>query len=71
MARMQQAIPWDEKPVITTDAVFKRIKDFVLALKESRTRKQIIYTATELHSAIAKQLKRKVWKKKFPHQSPP
>jgi hypothetical protein len=48
--------------VITTDAVFKRIKDFVLALKESRTRKQIIYTATELHSAIAKQLKRKVWK---------
>ena len=61
LARMKQAIPWDDKPVVSTDAVFKRIKDFVMALKESRSRKQIIFTATELHIAIAKQLKRRVW----------
>ena len=61
LARMKQAIPWDDKPVVTTDAVFKRIKDFVLALKESRTRKQVIFTAAELHVAILKQLKRRVW----------
>lgn len=54
LARMKQAIPWDDKPVITTDAVFKHIKDFVLALKESRTRKQIIFTAPELREAIQK-----------------
>ena len=60
--RMKRAIPWHEKPVVTTDAVFKRIKDFVLTLKESRTRKQIIFTAAELHAAIAKQLKRRIWK---------
>ena len=54
ISRMKQAIPWDDKPVITTDAVFKRIKDFVLTLKESRTRKQIIFTATELREAIQK-----------------
>ncbi len=62
IVRMKRAIPWDEKPVVTTDAVFKRIKDFVLVLKESRTRKQIVYTAKELHEAIAKQLRRRVWK---------
>lgn len=59
--RMKHAIPWDDMPVVSTDAVFKRIKDFVLGLKESRTRKQVIFTATELHVAIAKQLKRRVW----------
>lgn len=42
----------DYKPVITTDAVFKQIKDFVLALKESRTRKRIIFTAAGLREAI-------------------
>jgi len=65
LARMKQAIPWDDKPVVSTDAVFKRIKDFVLALKESRTRKQVIFTVTELHVAISKQLKRRVWKEEI------
>ncbi|MBX3416932.1 MAG: TIR domain-containing protein [Pirellulaceae bacterium] len=54
LTRMKQAIPWDDKPVITTDAIFKQIKDFVLTLKESRTRKQIIFTAAELREAILK-----------------
>lgn len=54
LTRMKQAIPWDDKPAVSTDAVFKRIKDFVLTLKESRTRKQIIFTADELRAAIEK-----------------
>ena len=54
LARMKEAIPWDDKPVISTDAVFKQIKDFVLALKESRTRRKIIFTAEELRKAIQK-----------------
>ena len=61
LSRMKQAIPWEDKPVVSTDAVFKRIKDFVLALKESRTRKQVIFTAAELQTAIAQKLKRGVW----------
>ncbi len=52
LTRMKQAIPWDDKPAVSTDAVFKRIKDFVLTLKESRTRKRIIFTAEELRAAI-------------------
>ncbi len=57
LQRIKQAIPWDLKEAVSTDAVFKRIKDFVLALKESRTRKQVIYTATELGLAIRKKRK--------------
>ena len=51
---MKEAIPWDDKPVISTDAVFKQIKNFVLALKESRARRKIIFTATELREALRK-----------------
>ena len=54
LTRMKQAIPWDDKPVITTDVVFKQIKDFVLALKENRKRRQIIFTTTELRDDIVK-----------------
>lgn len=52
LERMKKAIPWDEKPAVSTDAAFKGVKDFVLALKESRTRKQIIYTSVELLNAL-------------------
>lgn len=54
LARMKHAIPWDDKPVITTDAVFKQIKDFVLSLKESNSRTKVIFTAAELREAIQK-----------------
>ncbi|OWK35021.1 High-affnity carbon uptake protein Hat/HatR [Fimbriiglobus ruber] len=50
--RMKRAIPWDDKPAVSTDAVFKRIKDFVLALKENRTRKQIIFSTAELREEL-------------------
>lgn len=54
LQRVKQAISWDLKEAVSTDAVFKRIKDFVLALKESRTRKQVLFTAEELRKAILK-----------------
>ncbi|MDB6118056.1 MAG: repeat-containing protein [Verrucomicrobiaceae bacterium] len=34
VARMQQLIPWETKPATTTTQTFKRVKDFVLGLKE-------------------------------------
>lgn len=57
LQRIRKAIPWDLKEAVSTDAVFKRIKDFVLTLKESRARKQIIYTAAQLKQAIGKKRK--------------
>ena len=61
LERMKKAIPWDEKAAVSTDAVFKEIKDFVLALKESRNQTQLIFTAQELYEAISKQLKGDFW----------
>lgn len=55
--RIKKAIPWDLKEAVSTDAIFKRIKDFVLALKESRTRKQVVFTAEELRKEILKKRK--------------
>jgi GTPase SAR1 family protein len=54
LERMRNAIAWDDKPAVSTDAIFKSIKDFVLGLKESRTRRQIIYTVAELREALAR-----------------
>jgi len=68
LVRMQAAIPWDDKPAVSTDAVFKRIKDFVLALKESRRQKQVIFTAEELRTAI---LKKRAGRKKAKTASQP
>jgi WD40 repeat protein/GTPase SAR1 family protein len=35
-ARMKTLIPWEDKPATVTTATFKRIKDYVLGLKESK-----------------------------------
>ncbi|MBI1314204.1 TIR domain-containing protein [bacterium] len=58
LERMKQTIPWEQQPAVSTDAVFKQIKDFVLTLKESRKRKQVIFTAEELRKAILKKRKK-------------
>ena len=65
LERMNKAIPWDDKPAVSTDAVFKRIKDFVLALKESRTRKQIIFMTGELREALESRPKRGILRRLF------
>jgi small GTP-binding protein len=52
LERIKKTIPWDLKAAVSTDAVFKRIKDFVLRLKERSNRKQVFYTPAELQTAI-------------------
>jgi small GTP-binding protein len=52
LERIKKTIQWDLKTAVSTDAMFKRIKDFVLTLKESRTRKQVLYTPAELRNAL-------------------
>ncbi len=50
--RMKAGIPWDRKTAVTTTATFKRIKDFVLALKQNRTGQQIVFTPAELRRQL-------------------
>ena len=52
LARMKAQIPWDRKTAVTTTATFKRIKDFVLALKENRAGRQVIVTPAELRGML-------------------
>ncbi|MFN7931513.1 MAG: TIR domain-containing protein [Blastocatellia bacterium] len=46
--QMKSLIPWDDKPATVTTATFKRIKDYVLGLKEAGTSGQCIVTPEEL-----------------------
>ncbi len=52
LSRMKAQINWDAKTAITTTATFKRIKDFVLELKEERADRQIVFTAEELRHRL-------------------
>ncbi len=49
---MQRLICWDEKPATVTTGTFKRIKDFVLSLKENERRRGIILTLSELRQQL-------------------
>lgn len=50
--RMKGLIPWDTKPATVTTETFKRIKDFVLGLKETVDREKVILTAAELRERL-------------------
>lgn len=50
--RMKGLIPWDTKPATVTTETFKRIKDFVLELKEAVDRGKIILTPEELRERL-------------------
>lgn len=52
--QMQDMIPWDDKPATVTTEAFKRIKDFVLDLKEKNRRWKMILTQKELHQYLEK-----------------
>lgn len=54
LARMKSQIPWDRKTAVTTTATFKRIKDFVLSLKEARKGQRVIVTPAELREKLEK-----------------
>jgi small GTP-binding protein len=46
--RMKSLIPWEDKPATVTTTTFKRIKDYVLGLKETESNDQAIVTPEEL-----------------------
>jgi small GTP-binding protein len=50
--RMKSLIPWDDKPATVTTETFKRIKDYVLGLKEIKQRGQLIVTPGELRGRL-------------------
>ena len=50
--QMQNLIPWDAKPATVTTETFKRIKDFVLNLKEDSRRLEVILTPEELRQRL-------------------
>ena len=49
---MKSLIPWEDKPATVTTATFKRIKDYVLSLKETESERQTIVTPDELRERL-------------------
>jgi GTPase SAR1 family protein len=52
LGRMREQIDWDAKTATTTTATFKRVKDFVLGLKENRWGERIVVTPEELRQRL-------------------
>lgn len=50
--RMKGMIAWEDKPATVTTATFKRIKDYVLGLKETKASDRAIVTPEELRSRL-------------------
>ena len=46
--RMQALIPWQAKPATVTTTTFKRVKDYVLELKEDASWEQVVVSPEEL-----------------------
>ena len=51
---MQGMIPWDDKAATVTTETFKKIKDYVLEMKENHRRRQVLLTAEDLRQRLAK-----------------
>jgi small GTP-binding protein len=60
LRRMKAQIPWEQKPATVTTLTFKRIKDYVLKLKESRRRRKVILISQDLRKQLEK--KDKDWR---------
>jgi len=52
MATLRAQIPWDEMTATVTTVTFKRIKDFVLALKAQPERKNVLVKPDELRKLL-------------------
>jgi TIR domain len=52
LERMKSMIPWENKPATVTTTTFKKIKDYVLGLKEAQSDGQIIATPEELRRRL-------------------
>jgi WD40 repeat protein/GTPase SAR1 family protein len=59
LKRLQNLIPWNDKPATITTETFKRIKDHVLSLKEEADRKAVL-TSPELRERL--ELSDRTWK---------
>jgi len=51
---MRKLVPWDRKTTAITTVTFKRIKDYVLELKENRRRKKVLVTPQDLRKRLQK-----------------
>jgi hypothetical protein len=51
---MKGLIPWDDKPATVTTITFKRIKDYILGLKQNRRRKRVVLSPGELRKQLEK-----------------
>jgi small GTP-binding protein len=49
---MKSLIPWEDKPATITTATFKRIKDYVLSLKEEELAGQAVVTPEDLRGRL-------------------
>lgn len=52
--RMRREITWEAKTATVTTTTFKRIKDYVLSLKEKRKRRNVIVKPKELRAKLEK-----------------
>ena len=48
LRRMKEQIPWEQKPATVTTVTFKRIKDYVLGMKENRRIRKVIVSPQDL-----------------------
>ncbi len=54
LQRMRVQIPWEQKSATVTTLTFKRIKDYVLKLKENRRRRKVIVSPQDLRKLLEK-----------------
>jgi small GTP-binding protein len=54
LQRMKDQIPWEQKSATVTTITFKRIKEYVLALKQDPKLKRVIVTIGELRGLLEK-----------------
>jgi len=54
MERLKAMIPWEDMPATITTRTFKRVKEFVLNMKEDSSRKSVLVSPQELRSQLEK-----------------
>jgi hypothetical protein len=53
MKRIRQASCWEEMTTTVTTVTFRRIKDFVLALKEDNQRTQVLWSPAHIRTQLS------------------
>ncbi|HEV2706542.1 MAG TPA: TIR domain-containing protein [Pyrinomonadaceae bacterium] len=54
LKRVKELVAWEDKTATVTTATFKRIKEYVLALKENARRREILVSPVELRKRLQK-----------------